>query len=165
MSVTCRITPCLWFDHQAEEAANYYVGIFKNSRITTVSRYGKAGQEVHGQPPGSVMVVAFELDGQTFTALNGGPLFKFTEAISLQVNCETQAEIDYYWAKLGQGGDATAQQCGWVRDQYGLSWQVVPALLQTLFVGASNEKTDRAMTAVMQMKKLDIAQIQQAYDG
>ena len=128
MRVAQRIVPCLWFDHQAEEAAKFYVSVFKNSKITTVSRYSAAGQEIHGRPPGSVMVVAFELDGQTFTALNGGPDFKFNEAISLQVYCETQQEIDYYWEKLSKGGDPKAQQCGWLKDKYGLSWQVVPDL-------------------------------------
>jgi predicted 3-demethylubiquinone-9 3-methyltransferase (glyoxalase superfamily) len=165
MPIAQKITPCLWFDHQAEEAANYYVGIFSNSRITTVSRYGKAGQEVHGRAPGSVMVVAFELDGQTFTALNGGPNFEFNEAISLQINCETQAEIDHYWERLSRGGNPAAQQCGWLKDRYGVSWQVVPTLIQALFAGPSNEKSERAMAAIMQMKKLDIEKIQQAYAG
>jgi len=165
MSITPRITPCLWFDHQAEEAATYYVEIFKNARITTVSRYGKAGQEIHGRPPGSVMVVAFELEGQTFTALNGGPVFKFNEAISLQVNCETQAEIDLYWTRLSQGGDPAAQQCGWLKDKYGVSWQIVPSIIQTLFSGPSTEKSDRAMTAMLQMKKLDIEKLEQAHAG
>jgi predicted 3-demethylubiquinone-9 3-methyltransferase (glyoxalase superfamily) len=165
MSITSRITPCLWFDYQAEEAANYYVGIFNNSKITAVSRYGKAGQEIHGRAPGSVMVVAFELDGHAFTALNGGPVFTFNEAISLQVNCETQAELDHYWARLTQGGDPATQQCGWLKDKYGVSWQIVPSLMQTWFAGPSTQQTDRAMAAIMQMKKLDIAQIQQAYAG
>src|SRR5687768_2984718 len=123
MAVTQRISPCLWFDDQAEEAARYYVGIFRNSRITMITRYSEAGFEVHHRPAGSVMVAAFELDGQSFTALNGGPLFKFTEAISLQVNCETQDEIDYYWEKLSAGGNPKAQQCGWLKDKYGLSWR------------------------------------------
>jgi predicted 3-demethylubiquinone-9 3-methyltransferase (glyoxalase superfamily) len=109
--------PCLWFDHQAEEAASFYTSIFRNSKIGRISRYGEAGRETHRKPPGSVMTVAFELDGQTFTALNGGPIFKFNEAISLQVNCETQEEIDYYWEKLGAGGDEKAQQCGWLKDK------------------------------------------------
>jgi predicted 3-demethylubiquinone-9 3-methyltransferase (glyoxalase superfamily) len=118
MQVVQKITPCLWFDDQAEEAVKLYTGIFKNSRITNVARYGKAGHEIHGRPAGTVMVVAFELDGQGFTALNGGPMFKFNEAISFQVNCETQEEVDYYWEKLSKGGDEKAQQCGWLKDRY-----------------------------------------------
>ncbi len=124
-----RIAPCLWFDDQGEDAAEYYVSIFKNSRIGTIGRYGEAGQEIHGRPPGSVMIVEFELDGQKFTALNGGPLFKFSEAISFQISCETQEEVDYYWEKLTAGGDENAQQCGWLKDKFGLSWQVVPTIV------------------------------------
>src|SRR5215210_4549999 len=124
-----RISPCLWFDDQAEEAAEYYTSIFRNSRIVSIARYGKAGHEIHGRPAGSVMIVAFELDGQELTALNGGPLFKFNEAISFQVKCETQEEVDYYWEKLSAGGDEKAQQCGWLKDKYGVSWQVVPRVL------------------------------------
>ena len=114
------ITPCLWFDNQAEEAARYYIGIFKNSKITAISRYGEAGREVHGQPAGTVMTVAFELNGQPFTALNGGPVFTFNEAISFQVMCRTQEEVDHYWDKLSEGGDKNAQQCGWLKDRYGV---------------------------------------------
>ncbi len=124
-----RITPCLWFDGQAEEAAKFYTSIFKSSKITDVSRYTEAGREVHGQPAGKVMVAAFELDGQAFIALNGGPQFKFNEAVSFQVRCETQEEVDYYWEKLSAGGDPKAQQCGWLKDKYGVSWQVVPTVL------------------------------------
>src|SRR3989442_10265716 len=124
-----RITPFLWFDHQAEEAATFYVSMFKNSRITSVARYDDEAAQASGRPKGSVMTVAFELDGQAFTALNGGPLFKFNEAISFQVNCETQADVDYYWDKLSEGGDKQAQQCGWLKDKYGVSWQVVPRVL------------------------------------
>jgi predicted 3-demethylubiquinone-9 3-methyltransferase (glyoxalase superfamily) len=124
-----KISPCLWFDHQAEEAASFYTSIFKNSKIGRISRYGEAGRETHRKPPGSVLTVAFELDGQAFIALNGGPIFKFNEAISLQVNCETQEEIDYYWEKLGAGGDEKAQQCGWLKDKYDVSWQIVPTIL------------------------------------
>ena len=125
MPITHRIAPCLWFDDQAEEAANFYVSIFKNSRIVSVSRYTDVGQETHRRPPGSVMTVAFELDGQPFTALNGGPVFRFNEAISLQVNCETQKDVDFYWDALSKEGDPGAQQCGWLKDRYGLSWQIV----------------------------------------
>ena len=160
-----RISPCLWFDNQAEEAARFYTGIFPNSRINSISRYGKAGQEIHGRPPGSVMVVAFELDGQSSTALNGGPLFKFSEAVSLQVRCETQKEIDYYWEKLGAGGDPQAQQCGWLKDRYGLSWQVMPTIMDELFKGDATPKSERAMSTMLQMKKLDIEALRRAYDG
>ena len=160
-----RITPCLWFADEAEEAARYYTGIFPNSRITMITRYGSAGHEVHGRPAGSVMVVTFELDGQTFTALNGGPHFKFTEAISLQVNCDTQREIDFYWEKLGAGGDPKAQQCGWLKDRYGLSWQVVPADMDEMFEDERSPGAQRAMEAMLRMKKLDIAELRRAYDG
>jgi predicted 3-demethylubiquinone-9 3-methyltransferase (glyoxalase superfamily) len=160
-----RITPCLWFDDQAEEAARFYTGIFSNSRIGTISRYGEAGQEIHGGKPGSVLTVAFELDGQSFTALNGGPAFKFNEAVSLQINCETQAEVDYYWSKLSAGGDEKAQQCGWLKDKYGLSWQVVPRVLIDMLTDSDRAKADRAMGAMLKMKKLDIAKLRQAYDG
>jgi predicted 3-demethylubiquinone-9 3-methyltransferase (glyoxalase superfamily) len=160
-----RITPCLWFDNQGEEAAKFYTGIFKNSRIVNVARYGEAGREVHGRPPGSVMTVAFELDGQRFTALNGGPLFKFNEAISFQVDCETQEEIDYYWDKLSEGGDKKAQQCGWLKDKFGASWQVVPRVLIEMMSDPDAEKSGRAMNAMLQMKKIDIAGLKQAYAG
>jgi predicted 3-demethylubiquinone-9 3-methyltransferase (glyoxalase superfamily) len=159
------ITPCLWFDDQAEEAAAFYTAIFRNSKIVKVARYGKAGREIHGRPAGSVMTVAFELDGQTFTALNGGPVFKFNEAISLQVMCETQDEVDYYWAKLSQGGDEKAQQCGWLKDKYGVSWQVVPRVLIEMVGDPESEKSQRAMTAMLQMKKIDIAALKRAYAG
>lgn len=151
-----RITPCLWFDDQAEEAVGFYAAIFKNSRIGTIARYGEAGREIHGKPAGSVMTVAFELDGQTFTALNGGPDFKFNEAISLQINCETQEEVDYYWEKLTEGGDEKAQQCGWLKDKYGVSWQVVPKALIEMLTAPDYEKSQKAMAAMLQMKKIDI---------
>ena len=160
-----RISPCLWFDHHAEEAARFYTGIFPDSRIVSISRFGKAGQEIHGRPPGSVMVVAFELHGQSFTALNGGPLFKFNEAVSLQVRCETQKEIDHYWEKLGAGGDPEAQQCGWLKDRYGLSWQIFPAFMDEFFKGEATPSSERAMNAMLQMKKMDIAALKRAYDG
>jgi len=160
-----RITPCLWFDHQAEEAANYYVGIFPNSRITATTRYPSAGQEIHQQKAGSVMVVAFELDGHTFTALNGGPLFTFNEAVSLQVNCDSQKEIDYYWDKLGVGGDPKAQQCGWLKDRYGLSWQVVPRGMEEMLKAPESAGGNRGMGAMMQMKKIDMAALDRAFAG
>ncbi len=160
-----RIAPCLWFDDQAEEAAKLYVGIFKNSKITGVSRYGKAGFEFHRRPEGSVMTVAFKLEGQPFTALNGGPIFKFNEAVSLQVYCGTQKEIDYYWERLGEGGDPKAQQCGWLKDRFGLSWQVVPAGMERMLKDPASARSQRAMTAVMQMKKFDLAALNRAYRG
>ncbi|HUF66875.1 MAG TPA: VOC family protein [Gemmatimonadaceae bacterium] len=164
-STTQRIMPCLWFDKEAEEAANFYVGIFRNSRIIATSRYGEAGKEVTGGTPGSVMVVAFELDGQSFTALNGGPHFKFNEAVSLQVNCRTQEEIDYYWERLGAGGDPKARQCGWLKDRYGLSWQVVPPM-EEFFGGDENSPgAARAMEAMLKMKKIDIAELRRAAAG
>jgi predicted 3-demethylubiquinone-9 3-methyltransferase (glyoxalase superfamily) len=164
MATLQRITPCLWFADEAEEAARFYTGIFKNSRITLVTRYGSAGFEAHHRPAGSVMVVAFELDGQAFTALNGGPVFKFNEAISLQVNCETQEEIDYYWEKLSAGGDPKAQQCGWLKDRYGLSWQVVPNNMDELFKNGGSPAAERAMEAMLRMKKIDIAELRRAYE-
>jgi predicted 3-demethylubiquinone-9 3-methyltransferase (glyoxalase superfamily) len=157
-----KITPCLWFDDQAEEAAEFYTSVFRNSKIGNVSRYSEAGQEVHGKPAGTVMTVAFELDGQTFTALNGGPIFKFTEAISLQVDCETQEEVDYYWQKLSEGGDEKAQQCGWLKDKYGVSWQIVPRILVEILNDTDKSKSQRAMTAMLKMKKIDIDELKRA---
>jgi predicted 3-demethylubiquinone-9 3-methyltransferase (glyoxalase superfamily) len=165
MAVIQRITPCLWFDHQAEQAAKFYMGIFKNSKIVKVSHYGEAGREVHGKPPGTVMTVAFELDGQTFTALNGGPIFKFNEAVSFQINCETQEEVDHYWDKLSAGGDEKAQQCGWLKDQYGLSWQVVPRVLIEMLTDPDSAKSQRTMQAMLTMKKIDIGKLKRAYAG
>ncbi|MNF79270.1 3-demethylubiquinone-9 3-methyltransferase [compost metagenome] len=159
------ITPCLWFDDQAEAAANFYVGIFPNSKITAISHYGEAGKEIHGKEPGSVLTVAFELDGQSFTALNGGPVFTFTEAVSFQVNCETQDEVDHYWDRLSAGGDDNAKQCGWLKDRYGLSWQVVPSMLVAMLTDPDTVRAQRAFTAMLQMQKLDIAALKKAYDG
>jgi len=165
VQIRSKIAPCLWFDDEAEPAAAFYTGIFPNSRIGTVLRYSEVGQEFHGKPAGSVMTVAFELDGLTFTALNGGPLFRFNEAVSLQVYCETQQEIDHYWEKLSAGGDENAQQCGWLKDRYGLSWQIVPLVLLDILQDPAPEKSQRAMAALFQMKKLDIAALQRAYAG
>lgn len=165
MRIAQRIAPCLWFDSQAEEAARFYVSVFKNSKIVTITRYSKAGQETHKRPPGSVMVVAFELDGQPFTALNGGPVFTFNEAVSLQVYCETQEEVDDYWEKLSQGGDPRAQQCGWLKDKYGLSWQVVPTVLPEMLKDHESPKAQWAMEAMLRMKKLDIAALERAVGG
>ena len=155
-----KITPCLWFDTQAEEAANFYTAVFENSRINKLSRYGKAGHDVHGKEAGSVMLVEFELEGQTFTALNGGPQFKFDEAISFQVMCDSQDEIDYFWSKLSLGGHEGP--CGWLKDKFGLSWQVVPSALPQLISQAHGDQLDRVMNAVMQMKKFDLASLQRA---
>ncbi len=165
MATTQRITPCLWFSDQAEEAVRFYTGVFKSSRILAVTRYGTAGTDVHGRPPGSVMTVEFELNGQRFTALTGGPYFTFNEAVSLQIFCATQEEVDYYWEKLGAGGDPKAQQCGWLKDKYGLSWQVVPEMMDDLFKDEKSPGYQRAMDAMLKMKKLDIAELQRAYDG
>jgi predicted 3-demethylubiquinone-9 3-methyltransferase (glyoxalase superfamily) len=165
MSTTQRISPCLWFSDQAEEAARFYTGIFANSRITAISRYGEAGQEVHHQAPGTVMTVAFELDGQAFTALNGGPAFTFNEAVSLQVSCATQEEIDHYWETLSAGGDPKAQQCGWLKDRYGVSWQVVPGFLGEIFADGGSVGARRGMEAMLRMKKLDIAGLRRAVAG
>ena len=160
-----RITPFLWFADQAEEAAVFYTSVFADSRIVSVSRYGEAGQEVHGRPPGSAMTVAFELEGQPFVALNGGPLFAFTEAVSFQVSCATQAEVDHFWDALSAGGDESAQQCGWLKDRFGLSWQVVPTALGTLLADPDPEKASRVMEAMLAMKKIDIAALEQARAG
>jgi predicted 3-demethylubiquinone-9 3-methyltransferase (glyoxalase superfamily) len=158
-----KISPFLWFDNQAEQAASFYVSVFNNSRIKAVSRYGEAGREVHGREPGSVMVVDFELDGQSFAALNGGPLFQFNESVSFQVNCDSQSEIDHFWSALTEGGRES--QCGWLKDRFGLSWQVVPSQLPQIMSGGDAARQDRVMTAVMAMKKFDIAALQRAYDG
>lgn len=159
-----RITPCLWFDGQAEEAATFYTGIFRQSRITRITRYGAAGHEVHGQPPGSVMTVDFELDGQRFMALNGGPAFKFNEAVSLMINCSNQEEIDYYWDKLTAGGDPKAQQCGWLKDRYGVSWQVFPDNIDKLYEDEESRGAKAAMEAMLKMQKLDLDELQRAHD-
>jgi predicted 3-demethylubiquinone-9 3-methyltransferase (glyoxalase superfamily) len=158
-----KITTFLWFDSQAEEAASFYVSIFKNSRIVGVTRYDDESAQAAGRPKGSVMTVAFELDGQAFTALNGGPLFKFTEAISLVVNCESQKEVDHFWNKLTAGGQAV--QCGWLKDRYGVSWQIVPTVLLEMIQDKDPEKSRRTMKAMLTMKKLDVDALKKAYDG
>lgn len=165
MSTTNMITPCLWFNDQAEAAVELYTSVFKNSKVTRVTRYGEAGHEIHQRPVGSVMALAFELDGQPFTALNGGTYFQLSEAISLQIFCESQDELDYYWEKLSEGGDPEAQQCGWLKDRFGLSWQVVPRVLAELVSDPDSAKSQRATEAMLQMKKLDIAALLQAYNG
>lgn len=157
-----KITPFLWFDNQAEEAAKFYVSIFDNSTIRSVTRYGDAGAQASGRPSGSVMTVAFELEGQRFTALNGGPLFKFNEAISLVVHCDTQEEVDELWSRLAWGGKE--QPCGWLKDRYGLSWQIVPEALIELLSDRDPKRSQRVMQAMLQMKKIDVEGLQQAYD-
>ena len=157
-----KITPFLWFDNQAEEAVNFYTSLFKNSKIENVARYDEAGAKVSGRPKGSVMTMTFQLNGQEFNALNGGPQFKFTEAISFFVNCETQAEVDELWNKLTEGGEEV--QCGWLKDKYGLSWQIVPTALGELMGDKDPEKAQRVMQAMLQMKKIDIAGLKRAYD-
>src|SRR5947209_11643096 len=165
MQITQTITPCLWFDDQGEEAAKFYTAIFPNSEIVAVTRYSEAGREFHRKQPGSVMTVEFELNGQGFTALNGGPLFKFNEAVSFQVLCDTQEEIDSYWAKLSEGGDPKAQQCGWLKDRFGLSWQVVPRGMVEMLKDPASAGAERAVMAMLKMKKIDIAELQRAYAG
>jgi predicted 3-demethylubiquinone-9 3-methyltransferase (glyoxalase superfamily) len=160
---TQRITPCLWFDTEAEDAANFYVSIFKDSKIRSINRYCKASNEVHGKPVGSVMAVEFEIEGQKFVGLNGGPQFKFSEAVSFQIHCKDQAEIDYYWSRLTEGGKEVA--CGWLKDKFGLSWQVVPAQLAEMMSSGDAAKTERVVAAFMKMKKFDIAELRRAFEG
>jgi predicted 3-demethylubiquinone-9 3-methyltransferase (glyoxalase superfamily) len=166
MSATAqRITPFLWFDTQAEEAVEFYTSIFKNSKVLTNARYTDEASQAAGRPAGSVMVVDFELDGQRFTALNGGPHFKFNEAISLVVHCKSQEEVDHYWSRLGDGGDERAQQCGWHKDRFGVSWQVVPDRLNELLGDRDPAKSKRAMAAMLKMKKIDIPELERAAKG
>jgi predicted 3-demethylubiquinone-9 3-methyltransferase (glyoxalase superfamily) len=153
-----KMTVCLWFDNQAEDAARFYTSVFSNSAIDNISYYNKEGHEIHGREKGSVMTVAFTLDGQPFTALNGGPLFKFNESVSFQVFCESQEEIDYYWTKLTEGGEEG--QCGWLKDKFGVSWQVIPVVLSQLM--SDPERAERVTKVFMKMKKLDIAKIMEA---
>lgn len=164
MSTLQKITPNLWFNNNAEEAVQFYLTIFKISSIGKITYYGKEGFEIHHMPSGTVMSIEFEIQGQRFIALNGGPVFKFNEAISFVITCETQEEIDYYWNKLIDGGDPQAQRCGWLKDRFGISWQVVPSLLQKLLTNPDDDRKDAVMKAILQMKKLDIKKIQQAFD-
>jgi predicted 3-demethylubiquinone-9 3-methyltransferase (glyoxalase superfamily) len=157
-----KITQCLWFDDQAEEAMKFYTSIFKNSKVGHITRYGEAGAKVSGRPKGSVMTATFEIEGQEFMALNGGPHFKFSEAISFIVNCETQQEIDRLWEKLSAGGETGV--CGWLKDKYGLSWQIVPTALGEMLQDKDSEKTNRVMQAILHMTKLDIERLRQAYE-
>jgi predicted 3-demethylubiquinone-9 3-methyltransferase (glyoxalase superfamily) len=156
-----KITPFLWFDHQAEEAAKFYASIFKDSKIGRIARYGEEAAEKTGRPKGSVMTVEFELEGQQFVGLNGGPMFKFTEAVSFVVNCATQEEVDYFWEKLSEGGEKS--RCGWLTDKFGLSWQVVPTVLIDMLHDDDPGKSQRVMEAVLQMDKIDINSAKQAY--
>ena len=158
-----KISPCLWFDDNAEEAVKFYVSIFKNSKVGNVTRYGKEGYEIHKKKEGSVMTIDFEIEGQKFLALNGGPIFKFNEAISFQIYCDTQEEIDYYWEKLTEGGDKNAQVCGWLKDKFGVSWQVVPIAMIKMLQDKDSKKTERVMKAMLQMHKLDIDALTKAY--
>jgi len=159
-----KIAPCLWFDTEAEDAAKFYCAVFDNSRITTVSRYGEEGHDIHGKPAGSVMAVEFELDGQTFSALNGGHLFKFSEAISFQIRCQDQSEVDYFWMKLTADGGEEGP-CGWLKDRFGLSWQVVPAVLYEMLTGKDHAASQRVTKAFLQMKKFDITALRRAFEG
>jgi predicted 3-demethylubiquinone-9 3-methyltransferase (glyoxalase superfamily) len=156
-----KITPCLWFDDKAEEAVNFYASVFNKSKIKDVTRYGEAGAKVAGRPKGTVMTVTFELEGQEFMALNGGPVFKFSPAISLMVHCETQEELDELWEKLSSGGEKG--QCGWLTDKYGVSWQIVPAVLGEMLQDKDAERSERVMGALLQMNKLDIETLKRAY--
>ena len=155
-----KITPCLWFDTQAEEAAKFYASVFKNSKIGKVSRYGKEGFEVHGKKAGTVMTVEFELEGQKFLALNGGPHFKFNEAVSFQVHCETQQEIDHFWSELAKEGEEGP--CGWLKDRFGLSWQIIPKALPEMLMDGNSETAQRVMRSMLQMRKIDIAALRRA---
>jgi predicted 3-demethylubiquinone-9 3-methyltransferase (glyoxalase superfamily) len=160
-----KITPCLWFDDKAEEAAKFYTSIFEDSKIGDVTYYGKEGYKIHGREEGSVLTVEFEIEDQKFVALNGGPVFKFNEAISFQIHCKTQEEVDYYWQKLSEEGDEKAQKCGWLKDKYGVSWQIVPTVLIQMLKDKDTEKSERVMKAMLQMHKLDINTLKQAYEG
>jgi predicted 3-demethylubiquinone-9 3-methyltransferase (glyoxalase superfamily) len=163
MKLNSKIVPCLWFDSEAEEAARFYTGVFPDSRIVQITHYAEAGKEIHGRQPGSVLTVAFRLQGQDFTALNGGPVFKFNEAISLQIMCDTQEEVDHYWSRLSHVPQA--EQCGWLKDRYGVSWQVVPTAMLEMLEHPDRAKVERAFAAMMQMKKLDIAALKKAFEG
>ena len=162
-TITQRITPCLWFDSEAEEAVKFYTSIFKNSKIDGTTYYDEASSKAAGRPKGSVLTVDFQLEGQSFMALNGGPVFKFTEAVSFVINCENQKEIDYFWEKLTAGGQEV--ECGWLKDKFGLSWQVVPTIMIEMLKDKDVQKSQRAMAAMLTMKKLDIAKLERAYQG
>ena len=160
-----KIIPNLWFGREAEEAAKFYTSVFKDSKIGAVTRYGKEGFEIHGMPEGTAMTVDFTIAGTNFVALNGGPHFKFNEAVSFIVECETQEEVDYFWSNLGEGGDPGAQQCGWLKDRFGLSWQVIPSILNKLIADKDQARSGRVMKAMLQMKKIEIEPLRRAYQG
>jgi len=160
-----KIVNSLWFDRNAEEAVDFYLSVFRDSRRGRTLYYGKEGFEQHGMPEGTLLTIEFEINGAQFIALNGGPVFKFTEAVSFLINCETQEEIDYYWNRLGEGGDPAAQQCGWLKDKFGLSWQVVPIVLDDMIADEDKVKAGKAMNAMLQMKKLDIAKLEEAFNS
>ncbi|WP_290653295.1 VOC family protein [Aquisalimonas sp.] len=159
-----KIVPCLWFDSEAEEAANFYASVFSDASVGRVTRYGKEGHEIHGKPEGSALTVEFDIGPVRFVALNGGPAFKFSEAVSFQVICETQEELDYYWERLSEGGDKEAQRCGWLKDRYGLSWQIVPEVLPEMLNDQDRRRSEGVMNALLQMTKLDIGALKQAYE-
>lgn len=161
---TQKIRPCLWFDTNAEEAVAFYLSVFPTSAITRMTRYGEAGREVHRMEPGTVMTIEFELEGVSFIALNGGPAFQFTEAVSFQIDCETQAEVDFYWDRLSVGSDLGSQRCGWLRDQFGVTWQIVPVDLMNLLTDPDLKKAQVAMTAMLEMQKIDIVTIRRLVD-
>jgi predicted 3-demethylubiquinone-9 3-methyltransferase (glyoxalase superfamily) len=163
MSIAQKITPHLWFENQAEEAANFYTSIFKDSKMGKITRYGREGYEIHGMPEGTILTVTFQIEGQEFIALNGGPHFKFNEAVSFIVHCETQSEVDYYWDKLTEGGDPEAQQCGWLKDKFGVSWQIVPTAVTEMLNDPDKEKSERVMKSLLVMKKLDITALKEAF--
>ena len=165
MATMQKITSNLWFDNQAEEAAKFYTSVFKNSRMGKISRYGKEGFEIHKMPEGTVMTVQFYLEGQEFLALNGGPIFQFNEAISFIINCISQEEVDHYWGKLTKGGNEKAQVCGWLKDKFGLSWQVIPTILPEMLTDPDPKKSQPVMKAMLQMKKIDIETLNRAYAG
>ncbi|EKD24139.1 MAG: 3-demethylubiquinone-9 3-methyltransferase [uncultured bacterium] len=159
-----KIVPCLWFDDKAEEAVNFYLSIFKEGKILNIDRYGAEGAQVSGKPEGSISTVEFELNGQRFLCLNGGPMFKLTPAISFAIYCKTQEEVDHYWEKLIEGGDEKAQQCGWLQDKYGVTWQVVPEILDEMLRDKDPKKAERVMHAMLPMIKIDIEALKKAYE-
>ncbi|MEO6220281.1 MAG: VOC family protein [Ginsengibacter sp.] len=165
MATMQKITSNLWFDNQAEDAVKFYTSVFKNSKIGRIARYGKEGFEIHGRKEGTVMTMEFQVEGQSFVALNGGPVFKFNEAISFIVNCESQEEVDFYWEKLSAGGDEKAQMCGWLKDKFGVSWQIVPVALPRMMTDPDALKSEKVMNELLKMKKLDIATLEQAYNS
>jgi predicted 3-demethylubiquinone-9 3-methyltransferase (glyoxalase superfamily) len=165
MAIMKKMAANLWFDHQAEEAVKFYTSVFKNSSTGRISRYGKEGHETHKMEEGTVMTIEFELEDQAFLALNAGPEFKFNESVSFVIHCDDQDEVDYYWDKLSEGGDPKAQACGWLKDQFGLSWQIVPSIMPALLASEEKERTERVMKVVMGMKKPNISELQKAYQG